>query len=74
VTINLLKSPSIFFVRSDVPYQNIEGWKVVEPTFFLSLYGHIHSSDKCFAVQAAAQLIEQGVDPIGHVKLVEIPR
>lgn len=58
----------------EVPYQEIAGWLIVEPQFLLSLYSRIHSSDKCFAVQAATKLIEQGIDPIGHPNLVEIPK
>ncbi|HEC84461.1 MAG: hypothetical protein DRR08_16105 [Candidatus Parabeggiatoa sp. nov. 2] len=63
-----------FFVSSEVPYREIDGWRVIEPTFLLGLYKSIHSSDNCFAVQAAARLIEQGIDPVGHPELVEIPR
>ena len=62
-----------FFVRSDVPFREIDGWRVVEPRFLLSLYSNIHSSDKCFAVQAARKLIEKGIDPVGRSELVEIP-
>ena len=62
-----------FFVRADVPYREIAGWKVTEPNFLLGLYHSIHSSDKCFAVKAAAQLLEQGIDPVGRPELVELP-
>ncbi len=62
-----------FFVRDDVPYHEIEGWKVTEPNFLLSLYSSIHSSDKCFAVKAAMRLLEEGIDPVGRAELVEIP-
>jgi hypothetical protein len=59
-----------FFVRDDVPYREIDGWRVVEPRFLLSLYSSVHSSDKCFAVQAAAKLIERGIDPLGRSELM----
>ena len=62
-----------FFVRSEVPHRTIEGWMVVEPRFLLSLYSNIHSSDKCFAVQAAVKLVENGIDPEGREELVQIP-
>ncbi len=62
-----------FFVRNDVPYREIEGWQIIEPKFLLGLYSSIHSSDKCFAVQAAVRLLEQGIDPVGRTELVEIP-
>ena len=62
-----------FFVSAEIPHQEIKGWKIVEPTFLLGLYNSIHSSDTCFAVQAATKLLEQGIDPIDHPKLVEIP-
>jgi hypothetical protein len=61
------------FVREDVPFREIDGWRVVEPRFLLSLYSNIHSSDKCFAVQAAAKLIQRGIDPVGRIELVQIP-
>jgi len=62
-----------FFVRSEIPYREIEGWKIIKPRFLLSLYKSIHSSDTCFAVQAAARLLEQGIDPVGCSELVKIP-
>ncbi len=63
-----------FFVKSDIPYRDIKGWQIVEPEFLLGLYKSIHSSDNCFAVQAAVQLINKGIDPVGRPELVEIPR
>ena len=61
-----------FFVKS-VPFVEIDGWRVVRPETLLTFYGDIHSSDKCFAVQAATRLIAEGIDPIGHPDLVTIP-
>ncbi|NES80682.1 MAG: hypothetical protein F6K10_04360 [Moorea sp. SIO2B7] len=62
-----------FFVREDIPHRDIDGWMVVEPRFLLSLYSNIHTSDKCFAVQAAVKLIENGIDPEGREELLQIP-
>lgn len=62
-----------FFVDADIPYREVRGWNVVEPEHLLSLYSNIHSSDKCFAVQAALKLLEQGIDPVDREELVEIP-
>lgn len=58
---------------NQVPYREIQGWNVVEVKFLLGLYSNIHSSDKCFAVQAAVKLMQQGIDPVGRKELVEIP-
>jgi hypothetical protein len=62
-----------FFVRGDVPHREIDGWRVVEPRFLVSLYSSIHSSDKCFAVRAAADLIERGIDPVERAELMQPP-
>lgn len=62
-----------FFVK-DVPSIEVNGYRVVEPKTLLSYYGSIHSSDKCFAVQAATKLIAKGIDPVGHPSLVAIPK
>jgi len=67
-----------FFVR-DVPIREIpsenrnEPWRVVEPETLLTFYSTFHSSKSCFAVQAAKRLLDQGIDPMGHPSLVEIP-
>lgn len=62
-----------FFVR-EVPSRMSSGWKTVEPEYLLGLYSSIHSSDKCFAVQAASKLVARGIDPAGRPELVQIPR
>ena len=62
-----------FFVK-DVPSIDVQGFQVVEPRTLLSLYRNIHSSDKCFAVQAASRLIAAGENPVGRSELVEIPQ
>jgi len=63
-----------FFVRSYVPYRVIDNWQVVDPRYLLGLYNNIHSSDKCFAVQAAVKLLAKGIDPVGREELVAIPQ
>jgi len=40
----------------------------------LTFYRNIHSSDKCWAVMAAKDLLEKRIDPIGHPKLSEMPK
>lgn len=62
-----------FFVRN-VPFIVCRGgFRVVEPKTLLSFYSNIHSSDKCFAVQAATRLLEAGIDPVGRPELITIP-
>ncbi len=46
---------------------------MIEPEVLLSFYSNIHSSDKCFAVQAAVRLLAENIDPHGHPDLVKIP-
>ncbi|MDH5674317.1 MAG: hypothetical protein OEZ06_19485 [Myxococcales bacterium] len=62
-----------FFVRAKVPARELHGYRVVEPSYLLGLYSNIHSSDKCFAVQAAVKLLATGIDPVGRPELVAIP-
>ena len=76
VEINVKSSIKVtidFFVRENVPHLEIDGWKVTQTKFLLSLYRSIHGSDKCFAVKAAVKLLEEGINPVGRVELVEIP-
>ncbi|MDD9940398.1 MAG: hypothetical protein OXU20_04950 [Myxococcales bacterium] len=62
-----------FFVRADVPCRVLGDYRVVEPSYLLGLYSNIHSSDKCFAVQAAVRLLAAGIDPVGRRELIAIP-
>ena len=62
-----------FFVKKDIRVRILNnGWQVVDPEQLLSFYGNIHSSDNCFAVKAATDLIKKGIDPIGREELVLI--
>lgn len=63
-----------FFVKADVPYRTVKGWKIVDPEFLLGLYSNIHSSDKCWAVQAAMKLLDKNIDPVDREELISIPK
>lgn len=66
-----------FFVQKDIVVREVERpgiwktvpWKVVDPRQLITFYKTIHSSDNCFAVKAAAKLIEQNIDPVNRVEL-----
>lgn len=62
-----------FFVGNVETRTLDSGWTVVKPEVMITYYSSIHSSDSCFAVQAASKLIAQGIDPVGRPELVEIP-
>ena len=62
----------LFFDK--VPYVGIQGFKVIDPRHLLSLYKSIHSTDNCWAVQAAYKLVKKGYDPIGREELTTIPK
>ena len=62
-----------FFESSTVETIKVNGWNLVEPKTLLSYYSNIHSSDKCWAVKAALQLIEKGKSPIGSALLSKNP-
>lgn len=58
----------------DVPFIKIGEFRVLEPTYLLSLYGDIHLSTKCWAVQAAKILVARGISPVGRKELLEAPK
>ncbi|KFF09449.1 nucleotidyltransferase family protein [Chryseobacterium luteum] len=62
-----------FFERNDLETIEVNGFRVVRPDVLLTFYTNIHSSDKCWAVMAAKDLLQKGIDPVGHPKLSEIP-
>ena len=65
---------TIDFFVAEVPHITArDDWRVVEPEHLLSLYSEVHSSDNCFAVQAAIKLVEKGESPVGRPELVAIP-
>ena len=72
-TVDDIKIVIDFFVRA-VPDFWINEHFVVLPETLLTFYKNIHSSDKCFAVQAATRLIAAGINPIGHPELTAMPK
>jgi hypothetical protein len=56
---------------AEVPFVEIQGFKVVEPKYLLSLYGTLHGSDKCFSVRIAKRLIAAGINPVGRSEMVD---
>ncbi len=62
-----------FFVR-EVPCRVVKGWYITEPSFLLSLYNSIHSSDRCWAVQATIKLLNKQIDPLDREELITIPK
>ncbi|MHA7058689.1 hypothetical protein ACWGOQ_0015800 [Aquimarina sp. M1] len=63
-----------FFVKAIIPSRTAKGWTIVEPSYLLGLYSNIHSSDKCWAVQATSRLLDQNIDPLDRKELVTIPK
>lgn len=63
-----------FFERNDLETIEINGFSVVRPELLLTFYRNIHSSDKCWAVMAAKELLQKGIDPIGHPALSAMPK
>ncbi|HET6384940.1 MAG TPA: hypothetical protein VFJ58_16215 [Armatimonadota bacterium] len=59
----------------DAPWvETPSGMRVVEPGYLLSLYGKKHSSDLCFSVQIARDLVRRGENPVGHPAMAEFGR
>ncbi len=56
---------------AEVPFVEVQGFKVVEPKYLLSLYGTLHGSDKCFSVRIAKQLIAAGINPVGRPEMAD---
>lgn len=62
-----------FFESTNLPSVMIDNWNIVKPDKLLSFYSNIHSSDKCWAVQAAIKLLKQNKEIIGNKLLSEKP-
>lgn len=62
-----------FFESKDVETVQVNGWNVLEPKTLLSYYSNIHSSDKCWAVKGAMQLLKKGKNPVGNSLLSKNP-
>lgn len=63
-----------FFEKNDLETIDVNGFTVVKPAVLLSFYRNIHSSDKCWAVTAAKELLQKGIDPLGHPLLSKTPK
>jgi len=69
----------------EVPFRMIDGYKVVETKYLLSLYDYsgegfcdtfseekvVHSSGRCWAVRQARRLMANGVDVVGRSELIK---
>ena len=68
---------TIDFFVGDYPTLELPGgWRIVRPSVLLSFYGTTHSSDKCWAVQAATKLLKNGEKPgnlVGRSELLVCP-
>ncbi|WP_079243513.1 hypothetical protein [Chryseobacterium indologenes] len=62
-----------FFERDDLEILETNGFTVVRPDILLSFYKNIHSSDKCWAVMAAKELLQKGINPVGNPLLSKMP-
>jgi hypothetical protein len=73
IEINEKETTIVFdiFIEREVPYREVNGYKVVDPEHLLSLYGVIHTSDKCFAVYIARDLIAKGENIINNPKMAD---
>lgn len=49
-----------------VPSVVAQGVRVVEPGYLITLYGVKHSSEQCFSLQIARNLLERQESPVGH--------
>ncbi|WP_288447807.1 hypothetical protein [uncultured Chryseobacterium sp.] len=62
-----------FFEKDDLETVEANGSTVVKPDILLSFYRNIHSSDKCWAVMAAKDLLQKGINPVGSPLLSKMP-
>jgi hypothetical protein len=62
-----------FFESKSLKTIEVNGWNVVDPETLLSFYSNIHSSDKCWAVKGALQLLSEHKNPVGNPLLSKNP-
>ena len=62
-----------FFESKSLKTIEVNGWNVVDPETLLSFYSNIHSSDKCWAVKGALQLLSEHKNPVGSPLLSKNP-
>jgi hypothetical protein len=53
-------------------YVEIDGMKIVDPKYLISLYSTKHDSKECVAVIEAKKLIAKGISPIGRKELTTV--
>ena len=58
-----------FFVR-EIPFIEIDGWKIVEPSQLIRLYKSVHTSKNCFAVVAAEKMLNKGINILHKEELM----
>jgi len=63
-----------FFIGRELKVRDVDGWTVVDPKQLITFYSDIHTSDNCFAVKAAQDLLNRGIDPVGREELTKIPK
>jgi hypothetical protein len=56
----------------EVPSIICNEWKVVEPSYLLSLYDSIHQTKHCVAVIESNKLIKKGIDPCNKKELINL--
>lgn len=54
----------------NVPFIEVNGFRVVEPNALLAMYGVKHTSEQCLAVVEARKLLAKGISPVGRPELV----
>lgn len=68
--VNGMKIIIDFFIK-EIPFIEIDGWKVVEPSQLIKLYNNIHTSKNCFAVVAAEKMLKKGINIIHKEELMK---
>ena len=56
------------FVEKVPMAETAGGVRIVEPLYLMGLYGVKHSSEGCFSLQIARNLVAAGESPIDHPK------
>jgi hypothetical protein len=55
---------------NEVPFIEVNGFRIVEPKFLLTLYESTHSSKNCTAVLNAKELVKKGISPVGRYEII----
>jgi hypothetical protein len=59
--------------KREVPFVEINDWKIVDPKYLLDLYYSVHQSDQCIAVKSARELMSKGEEIINNEELIKLP-